>query len=179
MFLLAFAVGVSAVRFAAACIEAIYPLEEISVASASEYSLDEYALENVLTEYVDINVRGVRVGTTEKEMLALLGKPKKAENYKGDSNSPSSGTFNYAGLIVETIEFEDGKRKVISLSVESDAWNVNGVTVGSDVLEVEKIFGRPRSGTDDSLMYLDASDLDVDFAIENGKVVGIHVLYGC
>jgi hypothetical protein len=175
--LIALGVGIAVVKTTEIAIAAIFPLDDISVRSEQEYSLDHYALENALTEHINFNIRGVHVGSTEKEMLRVFGRPQKAEHYSGDVDQAATSTYYYSGLTVEVIEYEDGKRKVISFSIDTNKWNVEGITVGSSVDDVERVFGRPRFRTDEDMFYSDISDLDVDFVFEKGRIVRIYLLY--
>lgn len=178
--LLAFLASLGAVAVTESLIEALYPFStDLPLAEQHNYSLDEYARENVLTEYIDFNVRGVHVGTPEKEMLKIFGKPKKVDYVPADPDEITLSTYEFEGLTIGVQDFE-GERRALNFSIESDQWNVQGITVGSSVEDIERVFGRPRSVTNEDLYYLDSSNLDVDFAIENGRVVGIYLLYdGC
>lgn len=175
--LLAFGISVGGVKTTESAIAATFPLDDITVSSEQAYSLDDYALKNALEEHISFNVRGVHVGTTEKEMLRVFGRPQNAEHYAGDVDQTAVSTYYYSGLTVDVIEYEDGTRKVISFSIESDKWNVNGITVGSSVDDVERVLGRPRFRTDEDMFYTDISDLDVDIVFENGRIVRIYLLY--
>ncbi len=164
--------GVEAVALAEFAIEKAYPLgDEVQVGNEQH----DWVLNRVLTEVLDLNVSGVRIGTSEKDVVKLLGKPTRINRELPEGYRDGYRIYEYPGLSIEII---DDERSVVNhIDIESGQWNVNGISVGSSVDDVRRLWGRPLNEGEEGLYYFDMSELDVQVAIENGRVVGVHWLY--
>ncbi|MFL6374556.1 MAG: hypothetical protein ACJ73D_07830, partial [Pyrinomonadaceae bacterium] len=169
-----FAMGTGVVRAVESAIVSLFPVNgDVRLASTEPYR--DSNLDSALADAMDFRLNGVRIGTTEKEMRRLLGRPNSVENYGPESEPISGREYNYSGLTLEVIEYE-GKRTVDSIEVEWGAWSVNGVSIGSSVNDVKRLMGRPISEAPGMIEYKDiSSGGEVDISIKDGRVTQISV----
>ncbi|MBV9241510.1 MAG: hypothetical protein JO314_05835 [Acidobacteria bacterium] len=172
---LAFAAGTCAVRAIDYAITTVLPVgEEIR---AREESQDDYVLDWVVTKPVWLRVNGVSLGTSEREMLRLLGKPQKVDRDVEADDQRLDRQYTYPGLVIGIVE-TDGRRFVSSIEVTSGDWDISGIKIGSTVDDVQKRFGWSKDAIRGSLSYRDeASDQDFDIDYENGRVTHVFAAY--
>lgn len=135
---------------------------------------------------VDLQVNGIRVGSTYKDTLKRLGKPirESVDPQKNECTGGYSRTLYYDGLEVELDGDKSGKdASVISIDVTSSKWKLSsGIKLGATMEEIKALFGEPAAGQDgdqNRWVYGMSEKLGpgaTDFLFKDGKLVSIAAL---
>lgn len=133
--------------------------------------------EKRLTE-VDLTINGVRLGTSESEVLELLGKPNKIE--KGGLDDCSSGhlrEFQYHGLMIRLLSDGIGRNYTVThIRVTSEKWEIApGIRIGDPIFKVRETFGVPAHEGPAGLFFYGAKDKDgwVHFFGEDERLIRV------
>lgn len=135
---------------------------------------------------VDLQVNGVKVGSTLKDTLKRLGKPTRewVDPQKNECTGGYARTLYYDGLEVKLDGNKSGKdATVISIDVTSTKWKLSsGIKLGATMEEVKALFGEPAANQDgDANRWVyEMSEKDgpgaVDFEFKDGKLVSVAAL---
>ena len=112
-------------------------------------------VEPTLSEYahVDLNIKGVTIGTTNSQAIKVLGKPKRSRKIKVDNCGEETVLkVEYPGLEIEFGWFESEKEYAAqSFEVSGTKWQINEkLRWGMTVDEVVSNLGRPWNESYDS-----------------------------
>jgi hypothetical protein len=152
----------------------------IAMMSVVANAEEEY-IPNVDVKQVTVN--GIRLSSSEEEIVKLLGKPEKITNHGVDEViGGKAKTFYYKGLVIYLIDQE-----IFGLECKgSTCITDKGIRIGDERKEVERAYGPPSEyeKTGDRLgytfkinnKYIDSS---LVFFLKNNKVIRIvyHVDY--
>jgi hypothetical protein len=174
----AFAIGVGAVAGLESLISRLEPTE-IPAVYDRFYSndLERFAAEETLSIKLDFHVRGIRLGSTEKDVIKTFGKPMSIESWETDPLL-TQRILHYKGLDIR-VSYFDGKRTVDSIDILSPEYVFQGVTVGTSVDEALRQLGPTDSkGTLEYDLFVD--DGYVRFDHDGSKITGIMTEFaGC
>ena len=124
----------------------------------------------------DLEVNGIRSGTTYEEIVKRIGKPTSVKDVGKDACTDGMmRTLYYPGLKIE-LESDEKKRHyaVTAFEVTSGNWLIGGAfRIGDAPDAVTRRYGSPHSeSSQDHLEYVSRDDLGmVDFKFENGKLI--------
>ena len=127
-------------------------------------------------ETIEFDVNGVKIETTEAEVIQKLGKP--LSRKKGVSNNECRGgsqvILHYPGLVFD-LDIKD-KSGVAATTVTSPKWSFSGIRIGASISEVEKKFGDGKAERKKGLDYLNyiVGDGFAEFVFQKGNLVKIY-----
>ena len=128
---------------------------------------------------ISIRVRGVAVGSTEKQVVKRFGRTdvRKGGTFPCDIEGEMR-TMKYPGLEFRLIESmaKRGERIVAMIVVSSRKWSVGGIRIGATPAMVRKRFGKARWESMDGRRYLSyfIDDGSGRFFFRRGKLVRIE-----
>jgi hypothetical protein len=134
---------------------------------------------------VDLNVKGIRSGTTQTRIIAKLGKPSSVKTIGRNECGPGFlKELRYPGLVVGLLS--DAKHRnytVISLGVTSSRWMISpGIRIGASYRAVRAKYGRslgeidPRDAVKGELKYVAKhAQAYVTFYFKGEKLVRIEM----
>ena len=173
----AFAFGVSTVAGLEFMISRL-EIDEIPSVHDKIFSndLERFAAEETLSIKLDFHIRGIRLGSTEKDVIRTFGKPLSIEPWESDPLSLR--TLHYQGLDIRISYFE-GAKSVDSIEILSPEYAFQGVTVGTSVDEALRQLGPTDSkGTLEYDLFVD--DGYIMFSHDGSKITGIMTGFaGC
>lgn len=137
---------------------------------------------------IDLEVKGVRWNSTYATVTKKLGKPLRTRRSTMKAGNECTGeaqtflTLTYRGLEVSVIGDGRGRgMRVYQMLVTDQRWLASGISVGTDVDDVKRVFGKPdfeSTDTDGMTKFLyNATDESTEVSVEfrNGKVIRISL----
>lgn len=128
-------------------------------------------------ENIELNINGVKIETTEAQVIQKLGKP--SSRKKGANNSECRGgnavILRYPGLLIE-LETSDGTAVIAVATVTLPKWSFSGIKIGASVSEVQKKLGSSELERKKDLGYLyyGVGDGGAKLVFQKGRLVKIH-----
>lgn len=176
---LAFWVGFFAVVAAEALVES-FTFDAALEIPHDPYTLDIDTANYILAERIDFQVNGVRLQSTERDVLKRLGKPTKVTPWESHTDLK---VFHYEGLEIRLYE-TNGVRRVDSIEITSPLRSIQGVTIGTSVQDAKSQLGPPIDESppiEGYPRYFDYLGLGDEYYVqiwhEDGLVTGIIVGY--
>jgi hypothetical protein len=134
-----------------------------------------------ITRFIDFNIKGIRLGDMESDVLQKLGKPTsrrvKKVDYCGINEFLELG---YSGLKFK-LDRSNGKGWfVLEIIVTSPNVLIDpGVKIGDERNLLLEKFGEPftetQDGNNSDLYYVTRDDDNADFSVHDNKVVGVRL----
>lgn len=134
-----------------------------------------------LTE-IDLDVNGIRSGSTYQTVLKKLGQPISRTRTRGKASESCTGkaitllTLKYPGLEVSLVGDGSGQHMVVhAMEITQKNWIGSGAKIGETMASIKKRFGKPNSIYERSgekiLYYVTKGNLgNVNFHFRNGKL---------
>ena len=131
---------------------------------------------------IDLSINGVRPGTSESEVLQLLGKPRRTKPGKYDNCAEAyHRELTYDGLVIDLIS--DKRREnysVTRIELNSGNWTVSpGIHIGDTISIIKQIYGEPDSLYDGEWGYGTKKNDGWDgwFSIQerDGKIIRVSI----
>lgn len=133
---------------------------------------------SICSQTIDLNVRGIKIGTTQQAVLRKLGKPRSTTRggYYPCDDGPKR-TLKYPGLVLKLLQSSDGKVFfVAAVDITSVKWRVAPkIGIGSGLKEVVAKFGTKKIETQNgrkTVTYL-MDEGNAVFTFLRGKAVKI------
>ncbi|MBX3293211.1 MAG: hypothetical protein KF881_10030 [Acidobacteria bacterium] len=174
--LIAFVAGIGSVSVADTALEGIVYDEVVSVEN-NDFDPDGAAALYAVAKPVDFNINGLRVGSTEIDLIRALGKPLRIESWY---DVPDLKVYHYNGLLIRIGEYDHSKT-VDSIEITSESQNFAGLTIGSSLEDVRRRLGPEHYAYEGTLGYHTfVTEGYVEFSHDGTKITGImHGYHGC
>lgn len=149
----------------------------------SQVEIDSDVVTRILSAEIDFHINGIRAGSSEREVLRRLGRPKKITDERVNySEGPTIifRNFEYDGLTV-LFSRQEGPFSVQEVRVTGGSWNFRGIDVGSGRAKIREVLGLPV-GEDIGYVGYETtmSDVHVEFILVDDRIVEIIGGYsGC
>jgi len=132
---------------------------------------------DISAQMVELNLNGISIGTTRKDVFKKLGKPLSSKiNGEFPCNNGKKLVTKYSGLTFEMIADEsETDFFVANVIVTSEKWTVSGIRIGASLEEVKDKFGNKKVRKEegfDVLSYPNAEGY-ANFFFKKNKLVKI------
>lgn len=162
--LLTLLTGIGGVSIADAALDIFKPDE---VGAVQDYREEVELFEVVRTHLgtpIDFHVKGIRLGSTERDVRKAFGKPSRVVTpHEGHADLR---ILEYDGLEIRIGEYENSKT-VDSIEITNSKYGFQGVTIGSTLEQLHKELGREHYSNYDGLLGYHA-------ITQNGYIAIIH-----
>lgn len=176
--LLTFLLGLGAVLAAEAVIEKLTVVEVEPILLDRTSYFDRAAAILALATPIDFHVKGIRLGSTEREVIKAIGRPLGVERLQ---EHPDLFVYRYDGLELRLYEYE-GSRTVDSIEILGPSISIEGLTVGSTLEEVRTRLGPEQHGESGGLYYFNevSDNARVTIIHDGARVISISAAFaGC
>lgn len=169
-------IGIFSVKIVDALVDGVN-LDEVAAIEPAVSNYEVSSAQADLIPTIDFEVRGIRLGSTQQQVLKTFGKPLKIEPWSAKRRDLV--VYHYDGLEIR-VDRSDGQQIVDSIEILSTKYEINGVRIGSEINEVISKFGVSSieaSSIEYQSLYPDAF---VNILHDGSKVIGISSgLDGC
>lgn len=102
---------------------------------------------DISAQMVELNLNGIGIGTTRKDIFKKLGKPLSSQiNGEFPCDNGKKLVTKYSGLTFEMIADENETDFfVATVIVTSPKWTVSGIQIGASLEEVKNKFGNQKA----------------------------------